>query len=64
MPAELANLPFAPFYGRNYAELSVYVEKSNAYSLSGEALLALPWSSASIEAKAEVFIGDAGVFVQ
>ncbi len=61
-PTDLANLPFAPFYGRNYVELSLYFEKSTAYSLSVAASVALPWGSANIAAKAEAFIGDFGVF--
>jgi hypothetical protein len=63
-PSDLEYLPFAPFYGRDYAELSIYLEKSNAYSLSADASLALPWSSVYLEGKAEVYIGDIGLYVQ
>jgi len=63
-PAELAYLPFAPFYGSNYVELSLYLEKTNAFSLQTAADLALPWGSVSVEAKGEVYIGDVAIFVR
>jgi hypothetical protein len=63
-PNDLACLPFAPYYGRHYAELALYIEDPNVFSLSAEAMVALPWGSLSGSAKAEVYIGDAGVFVQ
>ena len=63
-PSDLEYLPFAPFYGRNYVELSIYLEKTNAYSLSADASLAVPWGSVSFEGKAEFYIGDIGLYVQ
>lgn len=57
-------LPFAPFYGRNYAELSLYAEKTNAFSLTSAASLAIPWGSVTTDTKVELYAGDAGIFVR
>ncbi|HUW42374.1 MAG TPA: hypothetical protein VMV90_15310 [Rectinemataceae bacterium] len=56
--------PFAPFYGRHYAELSIYAEKTDAFSASAAADIALPWGSVSGEAKLEFYIGDATLFLR
>lgn len=63
-PDELSNLPFAPYYGRQYAELSVYLENAKAFSLAVDLDFALPWGSLTAAARAEVYIGDAGLFLQ
>jgi hypothetical protein len=63
-PEDPRYLPFAPFYGRHYAELSLYLEGSSAYSLSIAAVMALPSASLSGEARAEAYIGDARVFIR
>ncbi len=63
-PEDLSYLPFAPFYGRHYAELSLYLEGGGAYSLSIAAVMALPSASLSAEARAEAYIGDACLFIR
>ena len=63
-PADLAVLPFAPFFGQNYAEVSLSLEMPNVFSLVAAADVALPWGSLSAEAKADVYVGDASLFVR
>ncbi len=63
-PDELAILPFAPYFGKQYAELSVYLENTKTFSLSVAVDFALPWGSMSAAARAEVYIGDASLFIQ
>ena len=55
--------PFAPFYGRHYAELSAYAERTDAFSLSSSVEIALPWGSLSADSRAEVYVGDATLYV-
>ncbi|MGO8695043.1 MAG: hypothetical protein ACLQMF_15385 [Rectinemataceae bacterium] len=55
--------PFAPFYGRHYAEFSAYAEETDAFSLSSSVDIALPWGSLSADSRAELYIGDATLYV-
>jgi len=56
--------PFAPYYGRHYTEFSVYVERPDLFSFSGDFVLSLPVASMMLETEAELYSGDAGLFVK
>jgi hypothetical protein len=51
--------PFAPFYGRHYAELSLQTEGSDGFSIAANVALALPWSSSSYGAQIGLPLGSA-----
>jgi len=56
--------PFAPYYGRHYAEFSAYVESADLFLFSANLALSLLDGSMMLETKAELYSGDAGLFVR
>ncbi|HTX74234.1 MAG TPA: hypothetical protein VMC79_15490, partial [Rectinemataceae bacterium] len=56
--------PFAPFYGRHYAELSLYAENSDAFSFTTDLDCQLPWGSLSTDSRIDVYIGNASIFLR
>ncbi|HUX39830.1 MAG TPA: hypothetical protein VMV83_01590 [Rectinemataceae bacterium] len=55
--------PFSPFYGRDYLEFSLFAEKGNAIDFSAAAAIQLPWGSLSEDARLDLYLGDASLFV-
>jgi hypothetical protein len=60
--AGLPGEPFAPFYGRHYAELALRLEAADRGALETAAVLALPAGGLDVSARLEWYWGDAAWF--
>ena len=62
--AALANVPFAPFYGSNYAELSLYLEKTERVFHLHRRGPRPSMAERERPGEGEVYVGDVTIFAQ